>query len=48
MRWGLAYVDISLAQAMFKRAQSAHIGQKLDLQETMVFEHHNIISKIRL
>ncbi len=45
---GLAYVDISLAQAMFTRAQSAHIGQKLDLQESMVFEHHNIISKIRL
>ena len=45
---GLAYVDIALATAMFKRAQSAHIGLQLDLQETMVFEHHNIISKIRL
>lgn len=45
---GLAYVDIALAQAMFKRAESSHIGLKLDLQETMVFEHHNIISKIRL
>ncbi|NOQ63238.1 MAG: ornithine cyclodeaminase family protein, partial [Methyloprofundus sp.] len=45
---GLAYVDISLAHAMFKRAESAHIGLKLDLQETMVFEHHNILSKIRL
>jgi len=45
---GLSYVDIALAHAMFTRAQSAHIGQKLDLQESMVFEHHNIISKIRL
>jgi ornithine cyclodeaminase/alanine dehydrogenase-like protein (mu-crystallin family) len=45
---GLAYVDIALAHTMFKRAQSAHIGQELNLQETMVFEHHNIISKIRL
>ncbi len=45
---GLSYVDIALAQAMFKRAQSSHIGEKLTLQETMVFEHHNIISKIRL
>jgi len=45
---GLSYVDIALAHAMFTRAQSAHIGQELDLQESMVFEHHNIISKIRL
>lgn len=45
---GLAYVDVALAQAMFKRAESLHIGMKLDLQESMVFEHHNIISKIRL
>jgi len=45
---GLSYVDIALAHTMFTRAQSAHIGQKLDLQESMVFEHHNIISKIRL
>jgi ornithine cyclodeaminase/alanine dehydrogenase-like protein (mu-crystallin family) len=45
---GLSYVDVAIAQAMFKRAQSAHIGQELNLQETMVFEHHNIISKIRL
>lgn len=45
---GLSYVDVALAQAMFKRAQSSHIGEQLTLQETMVFEHHNIISKIRL
>lgn len=45
---GLSYVDVALAQAMFKRAESSHIGEKLTLQETMVFEHHNILSKIRL
>ena len=45
---GLAYVDIALAHAMFKRSESAHVGQKLNLQDTMVFEHHNILSKIRL
>lgn len=45
---GLSFVDIALAQAMFKRAKSAGIGDQLTLQETMVFEHHNIISKIRL
>lgn len=45
---GLAYVDVAIALAMFKRAESAHIGQPLNLQETMVFEHKNIISRIRL
>ena len=45
---GLAYIDIAIAVAMFQRAQSAHVGQELDLQQTMVFEHQNIMSKIRL
>ncbi len=45
---GLAYVDVGIALAMFKRADSSHIGQKLDLQKTMVFEHEDIISRIRL
>ena len=45
---GLAYVDIALALAMFKRAESAGIGLPLNLQETMVFEHQDIISRIRL
>ncbi len=45
---GLAYVDVAIALAMFKRAESSHIGQQLDLQKTMVFEHKDIISRIRL
>ena len=45
---GLAYIDIAIAVSMFQRAQSAHVGQELDLQQTMVFEHQNIMSKIRL
>ncbi len=45
---GLAYVDVAIALAMFKQAESAHIGQPLNLQETMVFEHEDIISRIRL
>ncbi len=45
---GLAYVDVAIALAMFKRAESSHIGQPLNLQETMVFEHEDIISRIRL
>ncbi len=45
---GLAYIDVAIALAMFNRAKSAHIGRELDLQQTMVFEHQNIVSKIRL
>jgi len=45
---GLAYIDIGLALAMFQRAQSAHFGQQLDLQQSMVFEHEDIMNKIRL
>ncbi len=45
---GLAYVDIALAHAMYQRAKTAHIGQELKLQESMVFEHEHILSKIRL
>lgn len=45
---GLAYVDVALALAMYQRADSAHYGQKMNLQETMIFEHPDIVSKIRL
>ncbi len=45
---GLAYVDVAIALAMFQRAESSQIGQQLNLQETMVFEHQDILSKIRL
>jgi ornithine cyclodeaminase/alanine dehydrogenase-like protein (mu-crystallin family) len=45
---GLAYVDVAIALAMFKRAEAAGIGLPLDLQETMVFEHQDIISRIRI
>ena len=45
---GLSYVDVAIALAMFKRAESSGIGQPLNLQETMVFEHQDILSKIRM
>ncbi len=45
---GLAYVDVALALAMYQRADSAHYGQDMNLQETMIFEHPDIVSKIRL
>ncbi|NOQ36514.1 MAG: ornithine cyclodeaminase family protein [Methylococcaceae bacterium] len=45
---GLAYIDVAIALAMFKRAKAANIGTELDLQEKMVFEHKDILSKIRM
>lgn len=45
---GLSYVDVAIALAMFKRAESSGIGQSLNLQETMVFEHRDILRKIRM
>ncbi len=45
---GLAYIDVAIAQAMFQRAASAHIGAELDLQQCMIFEHADILSRVRL
>lgn len=36
---GLAYVDVAIALAMYRRAKSAGAGQALPLQESMIFEH---------
>jgi ornithine cyclodeaminase/alanine dehydrogenase-like protein (mu-crystallin family) len=45
---GLAYIDVGIAFAMYQRAKSSKIGLELSLQESMVFEHTDISSKIRL
>lgn len=45
---GLAYIDVAIAQAMYQRAVSAHIGAELDLQQCMIFEHADILSRVRL
>ncbi len=39
---GLAYVDVAIAHAMYKRALEAGKGQKLTLQETMIFQHEKL------
>ena len=36
---GLAYVDVAIALAMYKRAIERSIGQKLTIQEHMIFQH---------
>lgn len=36
---GLAYVDVAIAMAMFQRATEAGMGQELQVQHDMIFEH---------
>jgi ornithine cyclodeaminase/alanine dehydrogenase-like protein (mu-crystallin family) len=45
---GLAYIDVAIGLAMYRRAVSAHAGRSLDLQQCMIFEHSDIIDKARL
>lgn len=45
---GLAFLDVAIALAMYKRAVEARIGSTLDLQSSMIFEHQHIASQIRL
>ncbi len=45
---GLSYVDVGIAWAMYQRALEADRGQRLTLQETMIFEHPDLASHIRL
>lgn len=45
---GLAYIDVAIGLAMYRRATSAHAGRQLDLQQSMIFEHADIIHQVRL
>ena len=45
---GLAYIDVAIGLAMFQRAKKAEVGTELDLQQSMIFEHADIMSKARL
>ena len=45
---GLAYVDVAIALAMFRRATAAGKGRELALQETMIFDHPHIADHVRL
>lgn len=44
---GLAYLDVAIANAMFKRAQQAGFGTRLPLQSSMIFEHPDIAQHMR-
>lgn len=45
---GLAYVDVAIATAMYRRAVEAGMGQELVVQESMIFEHPELAEWVRL
>ena len=45
---GLAYVDVAIALAMYRRAREQGKGRELTMQETMIFEHSGIADYVRL
>jgi N-[(2S)-2-amino-2-carboxyethyl]-L-glutamate dehydrogenase len=44
---GLAFVDVAIALAMYRRAVDAGKGQELTMQETMIFDHPNLAEYVR-
>lgn len=44
---GLAYVDVAIAHAMYRRAVDAGAGVELTLQESMIFEHADLAEWVR-
>ncbi|HEY3945181.1 MAG TPA: ornithine cyclodeaminase family protein [Solirubrobacteraceae bacterium] len=45
---GLAYVDVAIALAMYRRAREHGKGRELTMQETMLFGHPGIAEYVRL
>jgi len=45
---GLSYLDVAIALTMYRRAKEAGVGQSLELQHEMIFEHPDIDKKICL
>lgn len=45
---GLAYTDVGIAIAMYKRALEAGMGQDLKIQSAMIFEHEQLKDWVRL
>ena len=45
---GLAYVDVAIALAMYRRAMEAGKGRELAMQDTMIFEHARIADYARV
>ena len=45
---GLAYVDVAIAIAMYQRAKDAGMGQDLQVQHEMIFEHARLKDWVRV
>ena len=45
---GLSFLDVAIALTMFRRASEAGVGQALELQHEMIFEHQDIAKRVRL
>ncbi len=45
---GLAYTDVGIAYAMYRRAMEAGAGRELTIQDSMIFEHENLKDWVRL
>lgn len=45
---GLAFVDIAIALAMYRRAAEAGKGQQLTMQQTMIFKHAHLAGYVHL
>ncbi|MEM9828936.1 MAG: ornithine cyclodeaminase family protein [Planctomycetota bacterium] len=45
---GLAYVDVAIAMAMFQRASEAGMGQELQIQHDMIFQHTRLKDWVRV
>ena len=45
---GLAYIDVAIGLSMYQRAIDAGSGQALDLQQSMIFEHADIMQQVKL
>ena len=45
---GLAFVDVAIALAMYRRAVEAGKGHQLTMQETMIFDHPDMAAHVRL
>ncbi len=45
---GLAYVDVAIAIAMYQRAKEAGMGQELQVQHDMIFEHARLKDWVKI
>jgi hypothetical protein len=44
----LAYVDVAIAIAMYDRALEAGMGQNLQIQHQMIFEHSRLKDWVKI